>query len=268
MSQLTIDHEFAEKLSEKEKLPAIEWLAEQMPGGFFIYRADESQEVLYINQSTCMIFGCETIEEFRALTGNTFRGMVHPEDFDTIQNSIDEQIADHANNYMDYVVYRIIRKDGVVRWVDDYGHYTTLPGFGDVYYVFISDITDNRLVKEEQERNRLLAESLEEARRANSAKTAFLSNMSHEIRTPISSILGLNELIRRESNDPAILDYSEKIRRAGESLLGIISDILDFSKIEAGKMELSPSEYPIPDHVQDLYNLIRFRTEAKGLGLS
>ncbi|MBR1628141.1 MAG: response regulator [Lachnospiraceae bacterium] len=231
------------------------------------YRADESQEILYVNYPTCRIFGCENLEEFRKLTGFTFRGMVHPEDFEKIQSSIDDQIADKTNHQMDYVVYRIIRKDGSVRWVDDYGHFTNLPGFGDVYYVFIGDITDTRIVQEEKERSKMLEKSLELAEQANVAKSAFLSNMSHEIRTPITAILGMNEMIYRESEDPNIREYSENIRKAGESLLGIINDILDFSKIEAGKMELVPARYSLSSAIGDLYNLVQFRAEAKALDL-
>ena len=148
-----ISDDIMNTIPSKEGMSAAEWLAEQMPGGFFIYRADETMELLYVNQSTCDIYGCDTVEEFRELTGNSFRGMVHPEDYDAIQSSIDEQISQPSNRRsMDYVVYRIIRKDGVVRWVDDYGHFATLPGYGEVYYVFIEDITENRMAKEEKQR--------------------------------------------------------------------------------------------------------------------
>ena len=264
-----ISDELMNTIPSKEGMSAAEWLAEQMPGGFFIYRADESMELLYVNQATCIIFGCDTVEEFRELTGNNFKGMVHPEDYNSIQNSIDEQIANKSNSRnIDYVVYRIIRKDGSVRWVDDYGHFATLPGYGDVYYVFIEDITENKLAEEEKEKARNLATALEQAEHANVAKSAFLSNMSHEIRTPITAILGMNEMIQRETDNEVILDYSENIRKAGQSLLGIISDILDFSKIETGRMELDYDEYSLTSVVVDLYNLVQFRTEAKGLELT
>ena len=252
----------------EERMPAIEWLAEQMPGGFFIYRADDSTELLYVNRATCDIFGCESLHEFRELTGNTFRGMVHPEDYDKTQISIDDQIADSSNrSQLDYVIYRIIRKDGSVRWVSDYGHFSMLPGYGEVYYVFIWDITDTKLAAQEKERSEKLEQALEAAEQASVAKTAFLSNMSHEIRTPITAILGMNEMIQRETGDPAILEYSENIRKAGVSLLGIISDILDFSKIESGHMELVSEGYELASAVIDLYNLVQFRAEAKGLEL-
>ena len=148
-------------LDGKDMFTAIKWVAEQIPGGFFIYRADESQEMLYVNREHLRIFGCDSLEEYKELTGYTFRGMVHPDDFDSIQKSIDDQIAVDANKEnLDYVVYRIIRKDGSVRWVDDYGHFASLPGYGDVYYVFIGDITEKYLAGEENKRRANIYESM------------------------------------------------------------------------------------------------------------
>ncbi|MCR5790341.1 MAG: response regulator [Lachnospiraceae bacterium] len=104
-----------------------------------------------------------------------------------------------------------------------------------------------------------------QAEEASRAKSDFLANMSHEIRTPINAILGMNEMIHRESDNEAILTYSENVRTAGKSLLGIVNDILDFSKIEAGKMEIIPVEYDLSSVINDLVNMIHNRAEDKGL---
>ena len=150
MAERTFDKIAIKELPRDEYLiPAIEWVAEQMPGGFFIYRADGSQEILYVNKAALHIFGCESEEEFREITGNSFLGLVHSADIDTVQKSIDAQIMDKKNENLDYVEYRIIRKDGSIRWVDDYGRFAQIPGYGDVYYVFISDITEKHYVREE-----------------------------------------------------------------------------------------------------------------------
>ncbi|MBR4471911.1 MAG: response regulator [Erysipelotrichaceae bacterium] len=139
-------------IDQELMIPAIKWMAEQIPGGFFVYHAKEPMDIVYVNNACIRIFGCETFEEFKELTGNNFRGMVHPEDYDKIQASIDMQIDDPNNKSLDYVEYRIIRKDGKIRWVDDYGHFANLPGYGDVYYVFIGDITEKHIMMEESQK--------------------------------------------------------------------------------------------------------------------
>lgn len=125
----------------EQTLPVIEQIAEGMPGGFFIYHADGDEELIYINDAMLRIFGCDTREEFKKLTGYTFKGLVHPEDIDAVENSIGTQIA-HSGEKLDYVEYRIIRKDGTVRWVEDYGHFVHTQDYGDLFYVFIEDATE------------------------------------------------------------------------------------------------------------------------------
>ncbi|MBQ6386432.1 MAG: response regulator [Lachnospiraceae bacterium] len=127
----------------EQTIPIVEEIGKHMPGGFFIYKAEQPEELLYANQAVLTIFGCETLEEFKELTGYTFRGMLHPDDYGKVSESIDEQIAASDENF-DYVEYRIIRKDGTFRYVDDYGHYTETEAYGGIYYVFISDITEKR----------------------------------------------------------------------------------------------------------------------------
>ncbi|MBR5088936.1 MAG: response regulator, partial [Ruminiclostridium sp.] len=90
-------------------------------------------------------------------------------------------------------------------------------------------------------------------------------HMSHEIRTPINAILGMDEMILRESTDESTLGYAEDIRKAGNTLLGLINDILDFSKIEAGKTEIIPVDYQLSSVLNDLSNMIQPRAEEKGL---
>ena len=146
-------------LLNDETLKIVEQLGSQMPGGFFIYEVKGEEKLLYANKAVIDIFGCDDLEDFKKLTGYTFRGMLYPEDYDRISASIVDQI-DASGDKMDYVEYRIIRKDGAVRWVDDYGHFTETEAYGGVYYVFISDITDKKAEREARLRQQELEEKL------------------------------------------------------------------------------------------------------------
>ena len=112
-----------------------------------------------------------------------------------------------------------------------------------------------------------IREAKEEAEYANQAKSRFLANMSHEIRTPINAVLGMDEMILRESSEKEIRGYAADIYTAGNTLLSLINDILDSSKIESGKMEIVPVEYELATLVRDLYNMISQRAQAKDLKL-
>ncbi len=111
----------------------------------------------------------------------------------------------------------------------------------------------------ELEAEKLIAEQTAQA------KNAFLANMSHEIRTPINAVLGMNEMILRESDDPGIINYSNNIKSAAGALLGLVNNILDFSKIESGSMDINPVDYDLLPVIDDLVNMVITRAEEKGL---
>lgn len=110
-----------------------------------------------------------------------------------------------------------------------------------------------------------LDKAREEAEFATKAKDSFLANMSHEIRTPLNAIIGMDEMILRESTDLNTKKYAKNIRSAGNTLLSIINDILDFTKIESGKMDLVPVEYQVASIVNDVVNMTKKKATDKGL---
>lgn len=128
--------------SERRQMSMMESLA-KMSDAFFIYRAMDDERILYANPAVMDMFGCTSMEELMEHVGNSFRGIVHPEDLDRVEREIENQIRGSERN-MDYVQYRIIRKDGEIRWVDDYGHLEN-SSWGEehrLFYVFLKDISD------------------------------------------------------------------------------------------------------------------------------
>ena len=124
----------------EEALNMVESVAELLPGGFFVYHADGGEKLITYNRELLKLFECETEEEFEKLTGNSFRGMVHPEDLSSVECDISSQIKQEKD--IDRVKYRIICRDGTEKKVLNHGRFVHTDRFGDVYYVFLNDITE------------------------------------------------------------------------------------------------------------------------------
>ena len=132
---------------------------------------------------------------------------------------------------------------------------------GYFFYVGIIGFSDlNELARKNRERDQAVY--------ASQAKSVFLANMSHEIRTPINGILGMNEMIIRESEEEQIKTYAYQIQDSGNILLALVNDILDFSRIESGKMEIIPVEYKMSTLLNDLINMVSIRAKKKNLTLN
>ena len=129
------------------------------------------------------------------------------------------------------------------------------------YAMLLFDLTQERMQLEEMQRLKV------EADMANQAKSDFLAKMSHEIRTPINAVLGMDEMILRESRNEDVRKYASDIKSAAKSLLSIINEILDSSKIESGKMEIVPANYEMGSMINDLYNMISGKAREKDLDL-
>ncbi len=123
------------------------------------------------------------------------------------------------------------------------------------------------LIEWQDATNLQIKEAADAAIAGEKAKGQFLAQMSHEIRTPINAVLGMNEMILRQSEDEVILDYAENIQSAGRTLLALINSILDYSKMEDGKMQIMPVNYDLAGMVHNLVMSIEERAKAKHLEL-
>lgn len=184
---------------------------------------------------------------------NREAGMIFP----NIDWNDKDVVAEQVFQFMESHVDGFIIKERFYKWqrneIDDDNRRKV----GILYR--ISDMTDNYLY------TRQLIELKEDAERANEAKSTFLARMSHEIRTPINAVLGMNEMILRETESDNIREYASNIHSAGKTLLSIINDILDLSKIESSKMEIVENDYNLGRLLIDVENMISMRAEEKNL---
>ncbi|MBQ3601662.1 MAG: DegV family EDD domain-containing protein [Lachnospiraceae bacterium] len=112
---------------------------------------------------------------------------------------------------------------------------------------------------------KLVLEQKEQLEIASKSKNAFFANMSHEIRTPINTIIGLNEMILRESQSEEVQDYAKNIQMASKMLLRLVNDILDLSQMEIKKMEILPVEYSVENMLEELVGMFQIRMKEKKL---
>lgn len=128
-------------------------------------------------------------------------------------------------------------------------------------FKIVSGSLEKAKVTSELEKARFEAES------ASKAKSRFLARVSHEIRTPINAVMGMNEMILRESSEENVKQYARDVKESSVVLLNLIDEILDSSKIESGKMEIVSERYDIGSLFNDLYNMINVKAREKGLEL-
>ena len=113
----------------------------------------------------------------------------------------------------------------------------------------------------------MLSDALEDAKRANEAKTVFLSNMSHDMRTPLNGVIGFTNLAIESNSIEEKDEYLEKIKTSGEFLVQLINSTLDLSKIESHKMTLIPDYVKWNGILESVINSIQAEADKKGIRL-
>ena len=170
------------------------------------------------------------------------------------------------------------RKDGTVIDVEISVLYVAT--LGQRFFVFVRDISERVRLEDQlhnhqvnlevlvQKRTADLEEALEAAQLADHAKDAFLANVSHELRTPLNAVIGMSDLARRLSHDPAQQAYLDKVGNAGQTLAHLIDDLLDLSKIVAGRLEFENTTFSLRRLVERSSSVMSYKAAERGLQLT
>ncbi len=253
---------------DEDMLMAANEVAEGIPGGFFSYHADGALELISFNTELIHMYGCSTAEEFREYVGNSFCGIVHPDDFARVQRSINKQI--NETNNIDYVEYRIKSKDGSIRYVKDYGRFVKTKNYGDIFYVFLNDITLEERAKAEAEaelvRKIELQRAADMASNASRSKNIFMNTVAHNLLRDIQQMVGLiNDLKNQLGDNIAAHETVQAIERTQEHTLSLITNVCELVGIENGETRVNEVPIDITDATKMIYELIAEEAKAKNI---
>ncbi len=248
--------------------------------------ADGSEERGWVNDAFTDLTGY-TSEEFEKIGR---KGLVHPDDLEKIQDFIDGPVgvSEHA--------FRIIRKDGEIRWLHERMRVQEEDG-GLTVYGATRDVTEERkarqilldrgqelerrveertadlsranaLLEQEVEERRRIAAELESAKEAaeaaSLAKSRFLATMTHELRTPLHGIVGLTDLLFTTDQTEQARQWLRTLESSAKSLRNLVEDVLDFSKIEAEELTLETRAFSLHLLLSDLMTQFNERAAARG----
>ena len=225
----------------------LDIITSAIPGGIKISNDDAKYSFKYVSKQYAAMLGY-TVEEFMEASGGTIIGIAHPDDVATgIAQALEQyEKGDHYE-----ITYRMKCKDGSWKYIEDHGHKVKNEDGTIEHWNLILD--KNELIEKTIE--------LESEKKANHAKTAFLTRMSHDIRTPLNGIIGLLDIGEKHKTDHELIDQNrKKARTAADHLLSLINDILELNKL--GDEEVVLHEEVVD--VQKLMNEVKTITEMRG----
>ena len=170
-----------------------------------------------------------------------------------------ERIIEELEAYGDYTVSFQQNENGIISYRQI--QYSWLNNKRTEILAVRSDITT--VYEHEQKQFSVMKKAMQDAKRANDAKTEFLSRMSHDIRTPMNGIIGMTHIAQEQDNPQQTVECLKKIDISSEYLLGLINDVLDMTRIESGEIRLHPQPYPVEEFHQYINSVILPLCNAK-----
>ena len=230
-------------------------LASNIPGTVYLAENDPTYTKIYLN------------DEIEKLTGYNknkflskeilFTDLIHPDDSEQTMLKIKAKLAKNEGFHL---IFRIIRQDQKIVWVEEFAD--VIIKNGTIAYIegIMIDITQRKEADE-------AIKGREYAEAANRAKSEFLANMSHEIRTPLNGIIGFTDLLMKTQLEEIQQKHMNTVNQSAHTLLEIVNDILDFSKIEAGKLDLFIEKENVRELLKEIIDLILYESNQKNLRL-
>lgn len=208
---------------------------------------DDNRKLFFVSDSFYNFFELKKGEESNLKITDLFVLESEESAFKFFDRSlIKECFAKHVHRYCSLTIEKV------------YDSYNDVVG----YIVLVNDLTDKHKMITE------LKEAKEIAEDASKSKDNFLANMSHEIRTPLNAIIGVNDLIAKESTIGKIKNYSEQVNMASKNLLSIVDDLFDFSNIQTGNLKIVNEEYDFLNIIKELACSYKTRVNNKDLSYS
>ncbi len=229
----------------------LEAMSTNLPGGYHRCSTDNGFVLSFVSNSFLDITGY-TAAQLESELENCYINLVHPEDRDYFMSLEPELVTACKIN----CAYRIIRRDGSVRWVQDSTQ--RIEKDGQAYYqCTLADIHD--VVSDLNEAKHIAEES-------NLAKTTFLFNASHDIRTPMNAMIGFARIIEENPDDPKLVrETVAKITKSSQTLMTLLDEVLELARIERGKDRLNLEAVDLSEHGQNLYEMFASDMETAGI---
>jgi PAS domain S-box-containing protein len=237
-------------------------LVANIPGVVYRCLIDADWTDLYVSDYTETLTGYPA-SDFIDKCVRSYASITHPDDTEMLSRAVARAVEQHRPFELDY---RILHRNGEVRWVREYGQ-AVFDADGNAIYLdgIIFDITDRKAFEA------ALSRAKEQAESASHAKSEFLAVMSHELRTPLNAIIGFSEIVLRETfgpiANPRYREYVDDIRSSGGHLLALINDILDLSKAEAGQIELVEDVVEVEPLMEACVAMLSPRAEQAGVAI-
>lgn len=259
----TLEQKVEDRTKEQNSLLS---LFEKGDSVLFRWNNDENWSVDYVSSNVCNLLGYSKDEFHRGVV--SYVDCIHKDDLaQTVKE--DEYRKKEGKEFFRHAPYRVVTKDGSIKWVLEYNLLVkNNQGEATHYLGYLLDETVNqeareKLIAQKEE----LVKAEKEALNASQAKSEFLANMSHEIRTPMNGIIGMTTLAlsKIDTDVNQAKDFTKKAKNSAKMLLGVINDILDFSKIEARKIEIEKRQVSIGEILSQMNDLFSYTASQKDI---